>query len=313
MNWARLLQLGFLAFLADSLCGQVMDPLAQVELQPSAATVGDRVEAHITLAIPAEEATHATFPSWGDRWGPVEIVEVGPVESRMEGPRLLLSQRLVLVSFEPGHHLLPPVEISWGRNSERRTQTPEGTALIIRSVLPEGEAAPPPAPPEPPVELPVPAAAWFAIGALGVANAVAAVWLWRQRRSLSGTLAALLPPADEFEQALAELDGSNPREGNAALSRAFRRYLGRTLEIPAVESTTRELDQRLRAEATPSDWVFQLVRLLRDCDRAKFGPDSGTADELASRVVTARELARQLEQLKKAQEAVGSPMETQDS
>ena len=56
----------------------------------------------------------------------------------------------------------------------------------------------------------------------------------------------------------------------ARLSLALRRYLGRRLPFPAVESTPSEVQRQLLSRRIPGPLVRQAVELLRACDLVKF-------------------------------------------
>ncbi len=115
-------------------------------------------------------------------------------------------------------------------------------------MLPGEAAQATPMPPEPPRPLPRPSAALWTIGALALAIAAAA---WFARRAGAGVAASsstpALAPFPELEAALSALAGEAPAPGHARLSAALRRYLGRALGFPAVESTTREIERQLAA------------------------------------------------------------------
>lgn len=305
-RWLTWAGLGFL-LLSAGVRSDAPDRGVKVFLEPPSATVGDPVIARLEIALPTEAASSLRFPPWRDRWGAVEILKVGEVRLQPSSGGVVASQELVLVSFEPGRHPLPPAEVSWGSATAQTAWTPEDLVLEIRSILPEGQEVAA-APPEPPVELPVPRAAWLAIGALTLANAIAAALVWRRRLLAQGApTRAELAPFEELESELSQLSNGNLREANSLLSRAFRQYLSRTLELRALESTTRELERQLRQGTVPIEWVIQAVRVLRDCDRARFSPNVGTREELEQRRKEILTLAQQLEDRRK-QAAVDSPM-----
>ena len=54
-------------------------PRVTVTLNPQQPTVGDRVEAVLTLTVPtAELAADPRFPAWSGRWGEAEVLLEGP-------------------------------------------------------------------------------------------------------------------------------------------------------------------------------------------------------------------------------------------
>ena len=79
------------------------------------------------------------------------------------------------------------------------------------------------------------------------------------------------------------------------LSLALRRYLGRRLPFPAVESTTAEIQRQLLSRRMPGPVARPLVELLRACDLVKFARQEVDAARARERVAAARRLAGELE------------------
>lgn len=282
---------------ATAVLAEEAGPL-EVAVSPAQATVGDPLEVRISIELPAADLARASWPQWRERWGSLEILEVGPRETRPAGGRVQVSQLLKLVAFQTGRHALEPIEVRWGDGEEERRRSPEGLAVEIRSVLPEETSEVAPLPPAPPVPLPVPRAAWWAIGALLLANLAAGFLLWKLRLDAvggEGRVGAKQRPLAELEAGLGGIPLTDPRSGHVALSRIWRVYLARTLDFPALESTTREIERTLRSLVLPADWTSASVRLLRDCDRVKFSTESVSADSLRARIEEARQLAAGLE------------------
>lgn len=263
----------------------------EVALEPPAITVGDPATATLSVEVPA--GASATFPDWTRGWGDAQVLEAGPVESTPAGGRTRYQQRLKLTAFHTGKIELPPVAVRIANDREELTAA---AALEVRSVLPADPAQATPMPPEPPRPLPRPVAAFWTIGALALAIA-GAVWLARRAGAAAAGAAAApaLPPLPELEAALAALAGAAPAPGHARLSAALRRYLGRALGFPAVESTTREIERQLAARRLEASLVARSARLLRDADQVKFARREATAEELERRRVEALALAGAVE------------------
>lgn len=280
-------------------------PRVEVVLEPATATVGDRVTATVTLVLPDGRAENPRFPVWGDSWGGAEILSAGTVE-RLPAPAgagTLHRQRLVLAAFRTGTIELPPrvVVLPGEDGAGRRVSTPAGLALTVSSVLPgEGEGPPPePAPPAPPRRLPAPLAFWWtlaAMTALALGAIALAVRRARPAEAAGAPAAALEPPGPELVAALAEIE----REPSAArahllLSRALRRYLGRTFGFPAPQSSTPEVRRELSARHAPAVSASRAAEVLAACDRVKFAGETAGADAVAARTAAAREIAAAVE------------------
>ena len=278
-------------------------PTLEVTLPAQPPTVGDRVELVLSLRVPAGEALagEPRFPVWQRGWGEAEIVESSPPQEVGAG---LWRQRVLVRAFRPGRVPLPAVEVALPyRDRTVQARTPGGLALEVRSVLPplkEGQKPPAPKPAAPPKRLPVgDLFVWVAVG-LASACFLLGLLLFRPRKTVAGEAPAAAPlPA--FEELLGELnrlagDPAAPAiQTHTRISQALRRYFGRSLSFPAMESTTTEIQRRLLGRRIPSTLVRRTVELLRACDLVKFARQEVAPERVQERIETARDLAREYE------------------
>jgi hypothetical protein len=267
-----------------------------------AVTVGDRLEAVVTVSVPAGLAAAAPrFPVWRDAWGDAEVREHGEVQES-EGPdgAAVFRQRLVLAAFRPGRVELPPVSIAVPlRSGTVEAWTPAGLAVTVRSVLPAGaKDLRPPAPPRP-LPLGLPFFITLAVLAAVAAAAVLALRRQAQRRRAAGDAAVLAPPAPPLQELLASLDRlaaeASPLALHTGLSHALRRYLGRTAGFRAPESTTSEIQRALTARGWPGSRARSVVELLRACDLVKFARHEAAAERGRERLAAARRLGEEID------------------
>jgi hypothetical protein len=273
-----------------------------VSLAPNGITVGDAAQAVVTVTSrTAELAGAPRFPLWGQTWGEAEIIEKdAPLKTGERDGVTTWQQTLTLRAFRTGSVPLPPVAVEVPvKQGTLRFQTPAGLALAVRSVIPAEEKNPVPKPPAAMRPLGIGSRFWWTLGILSVL-ALAGLWLLRRRpKTAAGTTAIpVLPP---FEELTAELDrlAAEPSPSMVALhtrlSFALRRYLGRRLPFPAVESTTAEIQRQLLSRRMPGLVARQSVELLRACDLVKFARQDVDPLKARERVETARRLAGELE------------------
>ncbi len=270
-----------------------------VRLAPTGPTVGDHVQAAITLRMKtADLAGEPTFPAWGRTWGEAEIVEKRePAKMSEQGGITVYEQRLVLAAFRPGEVPLPPVAIAVPMKAGTlQVRTPAGLALAVKSVIPGEEKDPKPKPAAALRQLPLGERFWWTLAILSAASLLAA-WLLFRRRRTAGPAAVEVPSLPPFDELTAELDRLAAEPSMIALhtrlSLALRRYLGRRLPFSAVESTTSEIQRQLLARRMPGPLVRQAVELLRGCDLVKFARQEVNEARARERMEAALRIARE--------------------
>ena len=295
----RLLALGMLG---PALVAAAQPLPVNVDLTPAEITVGDRVEARLTLVWEGEEPTAPPrFPAWEGSWGAAEVLAVSEVTEFPGGAgRRIYTQTVILTAFRTGEIRLPEVTVTVLLPGETvKVPTRADLAFLVRSLLPENSEELAPRPATPPWALAAGARFWWTAAALSTLCLVAAVVLVRRlRRAAVAEAAAILPPEPlaEFLLRLRQLDpsaGSEP--AHTALSLALRNFLGRCLEINALESTTSEIQRRLQGGAVTPATAQQAVGLLRDCDQVKFARLEVAAVETGRRLRAARQVAREID------------------
>jgi hypothetical protein len=286
-------------------------PTLEVVLAPRQATVGDRIEAVLTLRVPrAALAGAPRFPVFLDSWGEAEVLVKGApvlVPSAAAGDRgeaggelVTYRQRLVLAAFRPGRIVLPPVAAAVPEKATTvQALTPAGLAFDVRSVLPAKLTDARPKAPAPMRPLPIGAPFWWTLAALAAA-AIAGAWALLRRRAPAAGMAAAAPPAAPYPELLAELGRlageSSSLLVHTRLSRALRRYLGRSLDLPARESTTTEIHRLLQGRRVPRPLVRRTIELLRACDLVKFARQEAGVESGRLRIAAARAIAGELEE-----------------
>jgi hypothetical protein len=276
-------------------------PPVTVALAPTNPTVGDHVQATLTVRVPtAGLAADPRFPAWGKTWGEAEVVEGGkPVKVSEQGGTAVWEQRITVRAFKPGSVPLPPVAVAIPyKTGTVAAQTPAGLALAVRSVIPAAEKEPAPRPPAPPRSLSLGKHFWWTLAGLLAACLGAAGLLWLQKRRRQGApgAAPALPPFEELAAALDRLRGEGSMLAlHTGVSFAVRRYLGRRLPFPAVESTTSDVQRQLLSRRMPGPLTRQTVELLRACDLVKFARQPVGESQGRERAEAARRIAGEWE------------------
>lgn len=273
-----------------------------VSLTPNGPTVGDPVWATISLSVPSEElAGDPRFPTWGKTWGEAEVVKAEPPVKLSEHNGVAVwEQRLTLAAFKPGQVALTPVQIAIPRKTGTGVvATPAGLAIAVRSVIPPNEKNPRPKPAAALRPLPLGERFWWTVAVLSALCLLGAWLLHRQSRRRAAQAGQPVPVLEPFEELAAELDrlGAEPSMIllHTRLSFALRRYLGRRLPFPAVESTTTDIQRQLLSRRMPGPLVRQTVELLRACDLVKFARQPVGEAQARERAEAARRIAAEFE------------------
>ncbi len=283
--------------------------ILEVTLSPAEITVGERVEARLTLVwtgpIPAHEPR---FPPWSNSWGTAEVLSVGELETVIgPGARRVYRQALVMTAFSTGEVRLPEVRVTVPLAGDAiEIAHDRDIGFEVRSVLPEQrqELEPrPAAPPRPP-----PADLLFAWTVAGLAGlSLLAAWLLRPRLRVPTASAAPRPPAEPLPELLDHLQRLDPAAAEPAhtgLSLALRNFLGRGLGFNAAESTTTEIQRHLRTaplepavagHGAPTPLRRDVVGLLRACDQVKFAQAPVPAPVTRGHLREARDLGYKID------------------
>lgn len=245
---------------------------------------GDAVTLTLTAIADADDEVAVPKQSFT----PFEVRKKNVREQDTEDGRKKLVFELELLAFEPGDHVVGPVEL--------RVVTADG---VIRTVetdpvrihvgsLTANEPNPEPKPPTEPVPVMEDdyTLLWIlgglaAIGLVALLTLLLARW-WRRRKAAA---APPPPPRPADEVALEKLHALRrdrelaEREGRLVewvdgVSDALRAYLGGRYGFEGLESTTDEALGHLRAVALPDSVVTEVTALLGECDLVKFAQAS---------------------------------------
>jgi len=267
------------------------------EVDTTRLTLGDTVT--LTVRVDHDPAVELILPD-GAISLPAGIEQRGFAHTTTPDPNGRTVERLVwqLRGWQIGRFTLPAVAVTYldGDHRERRV-TSLPIDLEVVSVRTSDDE--PPRPMTDPVLIPINYRLWAMVAAFGLllaAGLVAGIAAWRRRPRKE----APPPPPTPADQialaALARLAESEAlTKGDAErvatrLSAITRHYLEHRLTFPALESTTREVDEWLTScsEVDP-ELCATLLDLLFATDRVKFAQGWATAEELTDQIGKATE------------------------
>lgn len=268
-------------------------------------TVGDRLT--LTVRIDHDPAVEIILPpptlALPDGIEQVGFAHPAPAQGGVRGGRVV--ERLIwqLRTWQVGRFTLPAVAVTYlGGDGQEERVASLPLDLEVVSVRRGGEETPRPM--TGPVALPINWRLGAMAGGLGVlfaAGVVAGIAAWRRRPRPTPAP----PPAPAADQialaALVRLAHSEAfAHGDAEqvatrLSAITRHYLEQRLAFPALESTTREVEEWLsHCAAVDPTLRATLLDLLFATDRVKFAQGWATVDELTAQIDRARTVVLRL-------------------
>lgn len=281
-----------------------------IDIQPEEITVGDRVEVQLTLVWDGEAPTgEPVFPAWESTWGEAEVLGAGAVEASAAGGRRVYVQNLVLTAFSTGEVVLPQVSVLVPL-AEEVVEVPSraGAGFTVRSVLPPETGDGEELKPRDPAPFRRLKSGWRALATNGFLAFLCLLTAGRLAGRLRKSPAAgadghrQRTPLEELLHSLGAVDPAASEPAHTAMSLALRRFLGRRLDMNAVESTTSEIQRRLHAAAVTPEEARRAVTFLRQCDQVKFARQDVGPAVTAERLAEATRLGEEIEERLKPRE-----------
>ncbi len=285
------------ALLGATLWAQGVPPELVTHVEPTAATLGDRIRVVITV----DHATDARV-AWPDALSvePFELLAMQPLEPTTQGMRSRSSMELTLTAFELGALTLPALEIDVvGADGQTWALSSEPTTITISSV--GRDAGGDIRDIKGPLSIPFRVVTLLPWLAGLVASALVLFWL-RRFYGRRGATEAPMPveaprPAHEIaHEALNRLEASgllqrgDVKAYHIRASDIMRVYVEDRFGVDAMEMTTREVLGGLRQVGVTSDVVGDFRQLLDRCDLVKFAKHRPAVEACRDVVPLARRL-----------------------
>ena len=272
-------------------------PAVSATLEPAQIAVGDR--ARLIIRVEHDASASVTWPD-PERLGPFEVLERRVDGPRVEGDRAVSRAELVLTAFELGDLAVPVVGIEVaGADGDAVMLETEPVPVTVASVgLDEGgdiRAI------KGPLDVPLNVLTllpWL-VGTLLLAGI--GYWLWRRSRGRTpdSIPAPAEPPRPAHEiayEALRSLEAERlPEKGeiktfHIRASDIVRAYVEGRFGVDALEMTTREVLDGLRAHDVEEAILGDFRQLLERCDLVKFAKDRPAPERCREVIPSGRSL-----------------------
>jgi len=272
------------------------------EVETTRLTLGDTVT--FTVRVDHDPAVELILPD-GALALPDGIEQGGFAHTTTPDPNGRTVERLIwqLRGWQVGRFTLPAVTVTY-LDADHQEQRATSLPIDLEVVSVRASNDEPPRPMTDPVEIPINWRLWAMVAAFGVllaAGLIAGITAWRRRPRKE---APPPPPTPADQIALAALARLAESEALAAgdaervatrLSAITRHYLEHRLSFPALESTTREVEEWLTGcDEVDPELRATLLDLLFATDRVKFAQGWATVDELTAQIDRARDAVARL-------------------
>ncbi len=259
-------------------------------------TVGERFE--VAVAVEHAPGVQVVFPeSPVDpvgaplKAGEIELLDIRRLPPVERGAARVDSAVFEAATFALDSARVGPVMVRIVRGADTTFAASPSALVGVRSLVPADAEEPKGLAPLAPFPH-----AWgpWLIAALLVLALIGALWWWLRQRRNHPAPTSTLPPNEEVTVRLDALGNAAPKTPEAVkpfyveLSDALRTYLARTLGVPAMEQTSRELMSTLAEyqDEVPESAHKRLASVLRLADLAKFAevqPDPSTHETALAR------------------------------
>jgi hypothetical protein len=274
------------------------DVLARAELDRSVIVIGDQLWLQVTISAPPntevmagdlQSSKDATRSSVGTLPATVEIVDSKDLNTVSRQPELLLEQRWLLQPFDTGYVYVPAIGFPYRLDGATRLDTAftEPLLLTINGVPVNDQSELEPIKP-----IIKEQKNWQDFWPLYLALLLALsgflVWRYLRYRNGQRTVAPPPPPKPAHLLALEQLDALESKQlwqsGDlkgyySELSRILRVYLEARFQVPALESTTKQIARALAARSDfETERNQELGELLQLSDLVKFARATPVAE-----------------------------------
>lgn len=217
----------------------------QTKIDTTKITIGEQI--HFQISVKTDSTTKVHFPK-AQNFSPLEVVEAKPTDTTRLENELKLMKAYVLTKFDSGHYVLPTQKILIGKRTVQtdsfliqvagvKVDTTKQALYSIKPgiIEPEGFA--------------FPRWGWWVLGGVGVGLLVFLFFYFKKKKEEAKRN---IPPYEKAMLSLKELDEGDLLETQdvktyySTLVDAARRFLDEKVDEQAMESTSKELIERLQ-------------------------------------------------------------------
>ncbi len=272
-----------LSFCLAIICCSLFSLSTQAQVAASARVdkqnilIGDQIKLELQITYPQGQNLIAINDADLKAVEELEVITASRVDTISRDPQYLLQQNFVITSFDSGYHYIPPFEILFQATGGIDTTRTNPIPIEVRTIPIDEQSEL--ANIKPIIEEPTKFSDFlpYLIGGAVLTILALIIWGLRQRRSKIGPPPPPpIPPHELAVQRLKDLDqkqlwqNGNIKSFQSELTYILRDYLEGRYQLPALESTTGEIDRSMKKLGDLGEWREELIQLLHTADLVKF-------------------------------------------
>lgn len=280
-----------LAFSFFSINGNAQQVEAFAKLDTNAMMIGDQIGLTIGINLPKD--FQVVWPAFADTvTGHVEIVKKFAVDTTQNKGQKVITQRLVVTSFDSGYYQLPSIRFAFKRKNDTALYSLETNPMSLTVNVPQVDTTKAIKPIVAPLAEPVTFMEVFPYilgGLLALALIAFAIYYFKRRKAHQPVFARkpkpLPPPHVEAIEKLEELrlaklwQSGKLKAYHSAITDIMRVYLKRRYGFDAVEMTSDDIFEHLANQMTNEQALAKLKQVFSLADFVKFAKARPTALE----------------------------------
>ncbi len=253
--------------------------------------IGDQIGLQFGIKLPKD--FHVSWPVFADTLTKnIEIIKKLPVDTTVNGNNKLITQRIVITSFDSGAFSLPPFHFVFYHKNDTTPYILETEPILLKVNVPAVDTTKAFKPIVGPLAEPVTLSEvlpWIVGGLLIIMLVAFAIYYYKRKRAHKPVFARkpkpLPPPHVEALTKLEELrlaklwQAGKLKEYHSDITDIMRTYLKRRYGFDAVEMTTDEIFEVLKTENVNEQAFNKLNNVFVLADLVKFAKAQPTALE----------------------------------
>ncbi len=293
-----------------------ISPVKAQEIKASASIdtnnvlIGEKVG--LTLKFQSNEKTDVIWPSIPDTLSGLEVLNRSDIDTASTENSYTLSRKLALTSFESGTFSIPEITFMYEKEGMNDLYPAKTSPLLLRFRTVQVDTTKAAKDIKAPLDEPVTLGEYLWLFVIGFALLAVAAGIYiymkkfrKPKEPERFEYDPKIPPHVIALEALKQLDSEKlwqkglVKKYYIRLTEIIRAYIEKRYKIPALEMTTVEIIEALKATDAEEEQIFNLQRVMELSDLVKFAKHEPLPNENSSSMKAAEEFVRRTQLLEK--------------